>query len=86
MPKWAKNEHDFIRIQRECLEHPLVKKNLKPWLDMIFGTRQEDKTKKNIFFCYAYEVNIFFCVKISLLEISEYLRKARKNRHWCNKN
>ena len=55
LPKWAKNEHDFVRIQREALESEYAKNKLKSWLDQMFGTRQEDKQKKNIFFCFAYE-------------------------------
>jgi hypothetical protein len=57
LPKWAKNEHDFIRINREVLDSKQVTKGLKFWLDMIFGVRQKDESCMNIFFCYAYEVS-----------------------------
>ena len=39
LPTWAKNEHEFIRINREALDSKHVHRGLKLWLDMIFGTR-----------------------------------------------
>lgn len=55
LPKWASNEHDFVRIQRELLESKHVAKQIRAWLDMLFGARQKDEGFYNVYFCYAYE-------------------------------
>lgn len=55
LPKWAKNEHDFVRIHRECLESKHVAKRLKYWVDLLFGIKQKDEANHNIFYGYAYE-------------------------------
>ena len=39
LPKWAANEHDFIRVHREMLESKHVATHIRAWLDMLFGTR-----------------------------------------------
>lgn len=56
LPTWAKNEHDFISINREVLNSRQVTTKLKAWLDMVYGIKQKDESKLNIFFCFAYEV------------------------------
>lgn len=56
LPKWARTEHDFIRIQREILESDYAHKQLKHWFDLVFGAAQGDYNQLNIFFSYAYEV------------------------------
>ena len=58
LPKWCKNEHDYIRINREVLESKEVSQKLKHWIDMLFGVKQKDVDCLNVFFCYAYEVNL----------------------------
>jgi len=37
------------------LESDHVTVKLKSWLDLLFGARQEDKSRKNIYFSFAYE-------------------------------
>ena len=44
-----------MRIQREFLESKHVAKQLRAWLDMLFGARQKDEGFYNVYFCYAYE-------------------------------
>jgi hypothetical protein len=55
LPKWAANEHDFVRVHRELLESKHVSQTVRAWLDMVFGTRQRDEQSMNVYFCYAYE-------------------------------
>lgn len=38
------------------MESDYIHNKLKPWLDMLFGCKQKNKSAKNIFFCFAYEV------------------------------
>jgi Beige/BEACH domain len=56
LPKWCKNEHDYIRINREVLESKHVTNKLRHWIDMLFGAKQKDPDSHNVFFCYTYEV------------------------------
>ena len=60
LPAWCKNEHDFIRIHREMLESKSVAKNVRCWVDMLFGAKQKDESYNNTYYCYAYEVRIIF--------------------------
>lgn len=39
LPKWAQNEHDFVRINREVLDSKYVTNKLGAWVDMIFGPK-----------------------------------------------
>mmetsp|Transcript_15194 Transcript_15194/g.11049 ORF Transcript_15194/g.11049 Transcript_15194/m.11049 type:complete len:232 (+) Transcript_15194:334-1029(+) len=55
LPRWAKSEHDFVRVQRELLEVEIVRLKLKTWIDMLFGPKQDDRARKNIYFQHAYE-------------------------------
>ncbi|CDW75265.1 beach domain-containing protein [Stylonychia lemnae] len=55
LPPWAKNEHDFVRINREVLDSKIITSKLPFWLDMIFGAKQAKEECYNIFYCYAYE-------------------------------
>ena len=50
LPKWAENEHDFIRINREALESKYVRENLGAWIDQLYGKMQKQEDKMNIFF------------------------------------
>jgi hypothetical protein len=58
LPPWAKNEYEFIRIQREALESDYVSQHLHEWIDLIFGYKQrgEEAIKaKNTFYFLTYE-------------------------------
>ena len=55
LPGWAKNEHDFVRVHRECLESKHVARKLRYWVDLLFGSKQKDESNFNVFFGYAYE-------------------------------
>lgn len=55
LPKWAQNEHDFVRVHREMLESKHVGKMIRYWIDMIFGVKQRDENCFNTYYCYAYE-------------------------------
>ena len=37
LPRWAKNPHDFVRINRAALESEFVSCQLHQWIDLIFG-------------------------------------------------
>jgi hypothetical protein len=39
LPRWAQNEHDFVRIHREMLESKHVTYTIRFWIDMLFGVR-----------------------------------------------
>jgi hypothetical protein len=39
LPRWAQNEHDFVRIHREMLESKHVAYTIRFWIDMLFGVR-----------------------------------------------
>lgn len=55
LPKWSRNEHDFIRIHRELLESKHVARKIRFWIDLLFGVKQKDEESCNIYYCYAYE-------------------------------
>ncbi|OMJ80662.1 hypothetical protein SteCoe_19041 [Stentor coeruleus] len=57
-PPWAKNNYDFIRKHRKCLESQYTTEELHNWLDLIFGYKQtgrEAANNLNIFFSVSYE-------------------------------
>lgn len=59
-PPWAKNNRDFIRKHRKCLESPIVTEELHNWIDLVFGYKQtgrEAVDNLNIFFSVSYEEN-----------------------------
>ncbi len=37
LPNWARTPEEFISINREALESPIVSQNLNNWIDLIFG-------------------------------------------------
>eukprot|EP00761_Pharyngomonas_kirbyi_P004863 gb/GECH01004868.1/.p1 GENE.gb/GECH01004868.1/~~gb/GECH01004868.1/.p1 ORF type:complete len:2114 (+),score=480.09 gb/GECH01004868.1/:1-6342(+) len=63
LPPWAKDAHDFVRLNREALESEYVSNHLHEWIDLIFGYKQrgpEAVKANNVFFYLTYEgaVNI----------------------------
>lgn len=40
------------------LESKSVAKNVRCWVDMLFGAKQKDESYNNTYYCYAYEVRI----------------------------
>jgi len=63
LPRWAKDEHDFIRKHREALESEYVSQNLHHWIDLIFGYKQrgvEAIKAHNTFYYLTYEGAIDF--------------------------
>lgn len=58
LPKWAKNAHDFVRINRMALESEFVSCQLHQWIDLIFGYKQrgpEAIRNTNVFYYLTYE-------------------------------
>ena len=55
LPRWAANEHDFVRVHREMLESKHVARTIRFWIDMLFGVRQRDTESMNRYYCFAYE-------------------------------
>ena len=58
LPKWAKNAHDFVRINRQALESEFVSCQLHQWIDLIFGYKQrgpEAIRNCNVFYYLTYE-------------------------------
>jgi WD40 repeat protein len=58
LPKWAKNAHDFVRINRMALESEFVSCQLHQWIDLIFGYKQrgpEAIRNCNVFYYLTYE-------------------------------
>ena len=55
MPPWALNHFDFIRQNREALEHKYITQRLGHWIDLIFGKYQRDVEKNNVFCEIMYE-------------------------------
>ena len=58
LPKWAKNAHDFVRINRMALESEFVSCQLHQWIDLIFGYKQrgpEAIRNYNVFYYLTYE-------------------------------
>jgi hypothetical protein len=68
LPVWAKNEHDFVRVQREFLESRPVTQTLKFWLDLLFGDKQRNPTYSNVFYAYAYD----YYVKLKQNEMEDH--------------
>jgi hypothetical protein len=40
LPPWAKDAHDFVRVNRDALESEYVSRHLHEWIDLIFGFKQ----------------------------------------------
>lgn len=58
LPKWAKNAHDFVRINRMALESEFVSCQIHQWIDLIFGYKQrgpEAIRNCNVFYYLTYE-------------------------------
>lgn len=58
LPKWAKNAHDFVRINRQALESEFVSCQIHQWIDLIFGYKQrgpEAVRNCNVFYYLTYE-------------------------------
>jgi hypothetical protein len=58
LPKWAKDERDFISKNRQALESEYVSGNIHLWIDLIFGYKQkgEDAVRaNNLFHPLTYE-------------------------------
>ena len=58
LPKWAKNAHDFVRINRLALESEFVSCQIHQWIDLIFGYKQrgpEAIRNCNVFYYLTYE-------------------------------
>jgi hypothetical protein len=58
LPKWAKNAHDFVRINRLALESEFVSCQIHQWIDLIFGYKQrgpEAVRNCNVFYYLTYE-------------------------------
>eukprot|EP00299_Pterocystis_sp_00344_P011622 c5455_g1_i1.p1 GENE.c5455_g1_i1~~c5455_g1_i1.p1 ORF type:complete len:856 (+),score=187.65 c5455_g1_i1:140-2569(+) len=73
LPPWAKDAADFIRIQREALESPIVSQNIHKWIDLIFGYKQrgrEAELAHNVFYYLTYEG------AVNLEEIEPEMRTA----------
>lgn len=54
LPPWARNAHDFIRINREALESEHVSRNLHHWVDLIFGYKQNPNDPATVEACNVY--------------------------------
>jgi hypothetical protein len=58
LPAWAKNAHEFVRINRMALESEFVSCQLHQWIDLIFGYKQrgpEAIRNCNVFYYLTYE-------------------------------
>lgn len=58
LPKWAKNAHEFVRINRMALESEFVSCQIHQWIDLIFGYKQrgpEAIRNCNVFYYLTYE-------------------------------
>lgn len=40
LPPWAKNAHEFVKINRDALESDYVSRHLHHWIDLVFGYKQ----------------------------------------------
>ncbi|OHS97896.1 hypothetical protein TRFO_35805 [Tritrichomonas foetus] len=49
LPKWAKNNIDFIYLQRKALESNYVSAHLNEWIDLIFGSFQNSIDHLNVY-------------------------------------
>ena len=41
LPKWAKNQENFIQVMKEALESEYVSLHINDWIDLIFGYKQK---------------------------------------------
>lgn len=58
LPRWAKNAHEFTRVNRMALESEWVSMNLHHWVDLIFGYKQRGEAAveaHNVFYYVTYE-------------------------------
>ncbi len=49
LPPWAKNGHQFVRMNILALESRYVSLNLEKWIDLIFGEKQQDMKSYNMY-------------------------------------
>ncbi|OHS97434.1 hypothetical protein TRFO_09432 [Tritrichomonas foetus] len=54
LPKWAKNEYEFISLHRIALESEYISAHLNEWIDLIFGIYQDSQEKFNVFHSLTY--------------------------------
>jgi hypothetical protein len=65
LPKWARADpvtsdmdaYRFVFFHRQALESGSVSANLHKWINLIFGSKQEDKEALNVFFPITYTSN-----------------------------
>jgi hypothetical protein len=54
LPSWARDNVEFVRIQRAALESEYVSMNLHHWIDLVFGFKQTGRAAveaQNVFMC-----------------------------------
>ena len=49
LPPWAKNRHIFVYRMYAGLEHPNATRTIHNWVDLIFGDKQQDPERYNLF-------------------------------------
>eukprot|EP00826_Nyctotherus_ovalis_P020855 TRINITY_DN16620_c0_g2_i1.p1 TRINITY_DN16620_c0_g2~~TRINITY_DN16620_c0_g2_i1.p1 ORF type:complete len:105 (-),score=33.24 TRINITY_DN16620_c0_g2_i1:34-348(-) len=49
VPDWARNAHHFVQQNFLALESPNVSLKLDKWIDLIFGSMQQDAEALNVF-------------------------------------
>jgi hypothetical protein len=65
LPRWARADpvtsvmdaYRFMFFHRQALESAYVSANLHKWINLIFGSKQEDKEAVNVFFPLTYTSN-----------------------------
>eukprot|EP01107_Rhizomastix_libera_P006168 TRINITY_DN20274_c0_g1_i1.p1 TRINITY_DN20274_c0_g1~~TRINITY_DN20274_c0_g1_i1.p1 ORF type:complete len:1754 (-),score=396.35 TRINITY_DN20274_c0_g1_i1:41-4897(-) len=67
LPSWANSPREFIFQQRACLESEEASQSLHSWIDLIFGTKQQDIEAHNVFHPFSTQGG----VDISKLETME---------------
>jgi len=63
LPRWAKNAHEFVRINRAALESDIASSMIHSWIDLIFGNKQrgrEAEKNLNVFYHLTYEGAVDF--------------------------
>ncbi len=49
LPSWARNHHHFVQCNALALERKYVAFALNAWIDLVFGTKQQDPECYNLF-------------------------------------
>ena len=86
LPPWAKNAHEFVKINRDALESDYVSRHLHHWIDLVFGHKQRPPHMGgseaaveacNVFFHLTYE-NAVDLEELKSMDVELYEQTVRR--------